>query len=129
MRKLVETVLENASTKEIFLFRVSCAGCGLEYGNQPIRFSKAGKLPESSDQQILYAALYEQELRDARLTAIRCASEQMNFCPICKQLVCNRCFLICDELDMCRQCAEMLRQPGQPVFPKEIEATAGAYNT
>ena len=123
MRKLVETVLEDLSTKEVFLFRVTCAGCGLEYGNRPIKFSKAGVIAASPGEQIICNALYEQELRDARYVAVRNATEHMNYCPICKRLVCNQCFLICDELDMCRQCAAELRQQGQPVLPCTVEAT------
>ena len=122
MIKLVETAMENMSTKEVFLFRVSCAGCGLEYGNKPIRFTKAGVVPSDPGKQIIYRALYEQELGDARNMAVRSAAEHMNYCPICKQLVCNQCFLICDDLDMCRRCASELQQHGQPVTPCVIEA-------
>ena len=46
----------------------------------------------------------------------------MNYCPVCKRLVCNQCFLICDDLDMCRQCATALEQKGQPVALHVIEA-------
>lgn len=122
MRKLVETALENISTREVFLFRIACSLCGLEYGNKPTRFTKAGVTPSTPGKQILYEALYEQELRDARNIAIRSAAEHMNYCPICKQLVCNQCFLICDDLDMCKQCAAALEQKGQPVAPQVIEA-------
>lgn len=122
MKKLVETLLEDMSTKEVFLFRITCAGCGAEYGNKPIRFTKAGVPPGTPEKQIIYNALYEQEFRDARQAAIRSAAEDMNFCPICKQLICNHCFLICDDLDMCRQCAVTLRQSGQPVLPQVIQA-------
>ena len=122
MRKLVETTLENMSTKEVFLFRISCAICAQEYGNKPTRFTKAGVTPSTPGKRIIYEALYEQELRDARNMAIRSAAEQMNYCPICKRLICNQCFLICDDLDMCKQCAAALEQKGQPVAPRVIEA-------
>ena len=124
MRRLVEIVLENLSTKELFLFRVSCASCQTQYGNQPIRFSKAGQIPEDPSKQIICDALYEQELRAVRLRAIHDAAEQMNFCPICKRLICNQCFLICEDLDMCKQCAAQLQQQGQPVLPAVVESTA-----
>ena len=120
LKKLVETMLENLSTREVFLFRVVCASCGLEYGNKPIRFSKAGVSEVSPGSRILHDALYEQEFRDARYTALHSAAEHMNYCPICKRLVCNRCFLICDELDVCRQCAAELKLTGQPVAPTVI---------
>ena len=125
MKKLVEAVLENLSTKEVFLFRVICGNCGSEYGNRPVRFSKPEVPPTTQNKQIIYDALYEQEFRDARRTAIRDAAEQMNYCPICKRLVCNQCFLICEDLDMCRQCASDLEQQGNPVSVGFIEANAG----
>lgn len=122
MKKLVEAVLENLSTKDVFLFRVTCGNCGSEYGNRPIRFSKSEIPPTTQNQQIIYDALYEQEFRDARRVAIREAAEHMNYCPICKRLVCNQCFLICDDLDMCRQCASDLEQQGKPVLVGYLEA-------
>ena len=36
-------------------------------------------------------------------------------CPICKRLVCDHCFLICDDLDMCVQCATKLNEKGTVV--------------
>lgn len=122
MRKLVEMVLENVSTKEAFLFRVPCGSCGLEYGNKPVRFTKAGVTASTPGMQVIQDALYEQEFRDARQAAIRSAAEHMNYCPICKRLVCNQCFLICDDLDMCKQCAAELKQQGQPVMSNVIDA-------
>lgn len=122
MRKLLETILEDLSTKDIFQFRVTCASCGKEYGNHMVRFSKAGIPPGSLSKQVIYDALYEQEHRDARYAAISSAAEHMNYCPICKQLVCNECFLICEDLDMCKHCAENLKQQGQPVTSNLIDA-------
>ena len=42
MKQLVEAILENLSTREVFLLRVLCTCCGTWYGNTPRRFSKAG---------------------------------------------------------------------------------------
>lgn len=122
MRKLVESMLEDLSSKEYFLFRVSCASCHRDYGNKPTRFSKAGIPPPTPNKKIIYDALYEQEHSMAQQIAIRNAIEQMNYCPICKRLVCNQCFLICDDLDMCKQCAAQLEQTGKPVLSGIIEA-------
>ena len=116
MRKLVEAVLEDCSSKEVFLFQVVCGSCNTQYGNRPIRFSKAETPPTTRSKQIIYDALYEQEFKEARRIATRNAAEHMNYCPICKRLVCNQCFLICDDLDMCRQCAASLGQKGKPVL-------------
>ncbi len=122
MKQLVEAILENLSTKEVFLFRIACAGCGVEYANKPTRFSKAGVTPASQSKKTIYEALYEQEFRAARHAAVRVGAEHMNYCPICKRLVCNQCFLICDDLDMCYQCAEELHEPGSPVETSVIDA-------
>ena len=123
MKKLLETALENCSTKDIFLFRISCSRCGTAYADKAIRFSKAGITPTSQSKKTIYDALYEQEFRDARQAAVRIAAEHMNYCPICKRLVCNRCFLICDDLDLCCHCAAALHEPGKPVLSGIIEAT------
>ena len=122
MRKIVESVLEDLSSKDLFLFRVSCSYCGTGYGNKPIRFSKAGVSPATKNAQIISDVLYAQEFQAARQAAIRNAAENINYCPICGQLVCNRCFLICEDLDMCRQCASRLDVKGSPVMETVIEA-------
>ena len=122
MKKLVEAVLENLSTQQAFCFRVTCGCCGTAYGNKTKPFSKADDPPITRSKQILYTALYEQEFREARRVAIRNAAEQMNYCPICKRLVCNECFLICDDLDMCKQCASDLEQQGLPVMVSYLES-------
>ena len=116
MKALVELALENLSTRDFFLFQVLCGECGTAYGNKTVRFSKAGMNPDTSSRKALYDAIYEQEFRSARLTAIREAAEHMNYCPVCKRLVCNRCFLICDDLDMCKHCAAEYDQQGYPVM-------------
>ena len=115
MKKLIDLKLENLSTKDTFLFRVCCGSCGRDYAVKPRQFSKAGVEAQTREKQILYDAIYEQELRDARQAAIRRAAEHFNFCPICKRIVCNSCFLICEDLDMCAECAERLNETGTPV--------------
>lgn len=122
MKQLVEQLLENLSTREVFLFRIACSTCAAEYGGKPVRFSKAGITPPTEGKRIVFEACYEQELRSARLSAIRDAAEQLNYCPICKRLICNRCFLICDDLDMCKQCAARLEETGSPVLPDVLDA-------
>jgi len=122
LKKLIEMLLENLSTREVFLFRIACAECAVEYGGKQISFSKAGITPPTQGKRILFDAIYEQEFQDARQAAIRNAAEHLNYCPVCKRLVCNRCFLICDDLDMCKQCAAQLEETGSPVFSDILEA-------
>ena len=122
MKKLIERMLENLSTRDVFLFRIACGACGKEYGNKPIRFSKAEVIPQTPKKAALYEVLYAQELETARLSAVRDAAEHLNYCPICKRLVCNRCFLICEDLDMCKQCAAAMEETGIPVLSDILEA-------
>ena len=119
MKQLVEMALEDLSTREYFLFRVPCGECGREYGNRSRRFSKAETAFGGENKKLLYDALYEQEYKSARQSAIRDAAQDLNYCPICRRLICNRCFLICEDLDMCRGCAARLGERGSPVISDE----------
>ena len=121
MKKLVELFLENLSTRDVFLFRIACEICGTEFVNKPQRFSKAGLIPQTEGKKVIFDAVYEQEFRDARQASVREAAEQLNYCPICKRLVCNRCFLICEDLDMCKQCAAHLEETGNPVVTDVLD--------
>ena len=122
MKKLIELMLEDLSTRDVFLFQISCGTCGKAYANKPTRFSKAGIVPTTREKKILYDAIYEQERNTVRRGVIRDAAEHINYCPICKRLVCNRCFLICEDLDMCQKCAAQLQEPGVPVLSDVLEA-------
>lgn len=121
LKELVEGLLEDLSTREVFLFRIACGICDAECANRPTRFSKADVIPSTPQKKIIYDAIYEQEFQSARRSAIREAAERLNYCPICKRLVCNRCFLICDDLDMCMQCASALGETGTPVEQDVLE--------
>ena len=122
LKKLIEMLMENLSTRDVFLFRIACRECGKEYGNKPVQFSKAGVIPQTPKKAALYEILYAQELQTARLVAVRDAAEHLNYCPICKRLICNRCFLICEDLDMCKQCAANLEETGSPVLTDTLDA-------
>ena len=121
MTKQIDAVLDDLSTRNFFLFQIRCTSCGKDYSNRPVRFSKAGRIPQTREEQILYEAIYQQECRAARQNALWKIAEHMNECPICKRLVCNRCFLICEDIDMCKECAAQLKETGEPVLSDESE--------
>ena len=47
MKELIEMFLENLSTRDVFMFRIRCGSCAAQYGNKPVRFSKAGVIPQT----------------------------------------------------------------------------------
>lgn len=116
MKELVDLALENISSREMFLFQIRCAECGTVHASKPVRFTKAGVAPETKGKAQIYQVLYEQEAQRARMDAVKDAVAQMNYCPICKRMICNRCFLICEDLDMCSRCAARLEEQGSPVL-------------
>lgn len=120
MKKLVDMLLTDLSTREVFAFRISCGTCKAVYSGKPVKFSKAGIIPPTP-KKIVYDLVYEQEYQAARQIAVGDAAEHLNYCPICKRLVCNRCFLICDDLDMCKQCAAHLDEKGIPVLADVLD--------
>lgn len=121
MNKLIDAALQDLSTKNFFLFQIHCASCGKDYANRPVRFSKAGCIPQTREEQILYEAIYQQECHASRQNAVRQIGENMNECPICKRLVCNGCFRICEDIDMCKGCAAELKETGVSVLSNEPE--------
>ena len=105
--------------RDVFLFHIAC---GTEFGGKPQRFSKAELVPQTEGKQVIFDAVYEQEFQAAWQSATRDAAEQLNYCPIRKRLVCSRCFLICDDPDMCKQCAAHLEKTGSSVLTDVLEA-------
>ena len=122
MKQIVELFLENLSSREQFCFGIKCEECGAVYRSTAERFSKASLVPESKSKQIIHDAVYELEMSAYRKKAVSQLAEHINRCPICKKLVCNNCFLICEDIDMCMSCANKLEEKGVPVYQEAIEA-------
>lgn len=116
MRELVEAILQDCSTQDVFCFSIRCDECGQVWHSRQTRFSKAGVLPGSEGKRVVFRTLYQKERDSARKAAVREATAVFNYCPICHRIVCNRCFLICEDLDMCVRCASELDEQGAPVM-------------
>ncbi|MBE6753250.1 MAG: hypothetical protein E7559_02680 [Ruminococcaceae bacterium] len=112
---LPDQMADNSSSEE-FRFSIGCAECGQPVHSLPVRFSKAGVLPPTDGKQVVYTALYEREKENARRLAVKSIGEHLSLCPICGRLVCDRCFLVCEDLDMCAACAMRLQEEGEPVI-------------
>ena len=91
--------------------------CGEFWYSSSIPFSKAAQAAEHREKKELYAAIYQREKERARLAAGQEAKERFSQCPVCRRLVCDACFLICREMDLCRECAGRMKEPGEPVAP------------
>ena len=108
-------MLEDLSTSEAFCFSLRCGECGEVWNSTPVRFSKSGILPETEGKRVIFETLYRKEKDAARERAAAEAVGVFNVCPICHRVVCDRCFLICDDLDLCCSCADCLEEKGESV--------------
>lgn len=115
MRKAIMNNMQDLSDKDRFVFSVDCTVCGKKWTSTPISFSKAGETVISEAKEIVYAALYQKEKQQAALKAVEEAKINLNFCPVCKSIVCDSCFMICDDIDMCVECAAALHENGELV--------------
>ena len=74
MQKLIEMLLENLSTRDVFLFRIACGACGTECGGSQVRFSKAGVNPQSRRRK---SSMMRSMSRNSRLHGARqCAMQR-----------------------------------------------------
>ncbi len=115
MNDKAKEMLMDCSTNDEFCFSLRCAECGEVWKSRIIRFSKAGIMPTSEGKRVVFDILYKREKEDARMRAAAQAEKMFNQCPICQRLVCDHCFLVCDDLDMCTVCAHRLQEQGEPV--------------
>ena len=115
MNRVMKETMGDCSTLEEFRFLVRCQECGRTWRSSSVRFSKAGAEPETEARQVILRALYAREREAARERAAAEVPEIFNRCPVCGRLVCDRCFLICEDLDMCTACAGKLQVRGDIV--------------
>ena len=115
VKQIIEEHLIDCSDGEKFVFNLICPECGKAWQSTPISFSKAGKEPVTESKQVVFYLLYEREKQRAFAKAVEEAVHFFNLCPLCERLVCNDCFLICQDIDMCRRCAEELQETGEQI--------------
>ena len=135
MKQVIKEAMGDCSTIGEFRFLLRCQECGRTWHSSPVRFSKADAEPETEARQVIFRALYAREREAAREKAAAEASEIFSQCPVCGRLVCDRCFLICEDLDLCAACAKALQVRGDIVAgetssPREFPAeSAGRIST
>jgi len=115
MNRDLKECVNDCSTLEEFEFSIRCEECGSIWHSDPVRFSMAGIKPETEERKVIYNTVYRREREQAFMSAVKKGKEVFSFCPVCGKLICDACFMICDELDMCRSCAVSLKEKGESV--------------
>lgn len=114
--------LQDCSSQSDFTFSLRCEECGKVWRSKPVRFSRAGVIAPSEGKRVIFETLLKREKESALRRAAGEAENVFSRCPICHRLVCDNCFLICEELDMCDSCAKRLKEEGSPVSLQSDEA-------
>lgn len=114
MKNIIKSQFVDCSDCDSFCFSLTCSECGKVWKSTPIRFSKAGENPVTESKRIIYKILYEREHEQALEKAASEAMTYFNICPNCRKAVCDDCFLLCEDLDMCRSCADNFQEKGEP---------------
>lgn len=123
MNHITRELLLDCSTADTFCFSMRCAECGEVWKSRPIRFSKAGIQPETEGKRVVFDTLRKREKEAALIRAVEQAEKTFSLCPICRRLVCDHCFLVCEDLDMCAACARRLQEQGEPVAQRDAPLT------
>ena len=122
MRRIIKAFMQDASTASKFQFSLRCAVCGSLWKSRPAYFSKAKVPPENEGKRVIFQTLYQRELEDAWERAVTEALEHFSRCPICKRLVCDRCFLLGEDIDLCADRAVRSQENGEPVAHLLVES-------
>lgn len=115
MSHVSEKMLLDFSGPDEFCFGLRCAECGEVVKTTPVRFSRSGIKPESEEKRVVYDTLYRIEKATALDRAVTELKAIFNACPVCGRVVCDHCFFVCDDLDMCAECVSRLKERGEPV--------------
>ena len=108
------------SDGDVFRFALRCAECGAERLSTPLPYSKSGVVPQSPGKQVVFDILYAREKEAAMTRALSELKSEFNLCPVCRRMVCDHCFMVCDEIDMCIACATELQECGEPVAQRAL---------
>lgn len=115
MKRYIEKYMNDLSDFNQFLFSVSCPVCGKEWTSTPVPFSRAGEKSRNVVTNYFVQKQYSREKRSAEIMAEEEPGHRMNYCSVCMRLVCDSCFMICADMDMCVDCAACHNETGELV--------------
>ena len=105
MLEPVTKTMTDDSTETVFRFTFYCDLCGKPWSSVPV-----SGMPEKGcgigKRSLERCAEHDAAYERANLEAI----QHFNRCPKCKRWVCNDCFLLLHDGDVCRKCAEGKRE-------------------
>lgn len=119
MQEIIKEKIIDNSNEETFSFVLECECCKKKLSSGYTAFTKAGLHPSTPEQKTLFASLYNMERDRELVKLVRKATEQYSLCPMCNRIVCDDCFLVCEDFDMCVECAEKLQTQGTIVGKQE----------
>lgn len=105
MNQYIFEHLEDCSTADAFCFAIHCETCHTYWYSKRLPFEKGSQATIFRQKGVLYEALYKRQKNRALLMAVKEAKGYFSRCPICKRVVCNRCFIVCEPIGMCCECA------------------------
>ncbi len=115
---ILERDLQDKSTRVSFKYSIRCQCCGAEFASQPIPFSYQDEIAADAGRRMVLDVLRRREQVEARRQALTALSNSISICSICDRCICDECFLICQDIDLCRDCAEILGISGENVTPR-----------
>ncbi|HYE82510.1 MAG TPA: hypothetical protein VEG39_10155 [Clostridia bacterium] len=95
--------IRDCSTERDFCFTFYCDICNSPWESVPVRGSLENGCGCGAEAKAL---IWRSEHDAAYERANREAVKHFNRCPICKRFVCDDCFLILPDQDLCIECAE-----------------------
>lgn len=116
--KLMSQIRDCSDDKRI-AFGFECESCGKLWEVISVPFTRKAV---SETEQVIRDAQYRREWERVKTEALKAFREHFSVCPICGKIVCDYCFVICDEIEMCSTCAKELGKQGTPVLPLAREA-------
>jgi hypothetical protein len=103
---MLEPITKNMtdnSTEESFCFTFYCDICKASWESIPVKFSQA--VDDATEKHINIRSVRESDHYAAYERANHEAMQYFNRCPVCKRWVCDRCFSIMSDRDVCKECA------------------------
>jgi len=96
MLKPITKKISDESDSGIYRFTFYCDICGAPHQSVPYESETLNKI-DPARREAEHNAAYERANREIM--------NHFNRCPMCGRVVCDNCFRILDESDMCFECA------------------------